>query len=435
MTRSMLLSCYYIILMVISWWCCSCCYLAQATSTYGDHHHHHRSSSSLSNLSNWAKQHGTVLHPAVQWVDYGNGDWGLQLTSKVDRGTELIRVPRSIVLDSVVIKDELLSSSTTTSGGIDNATNECIIDALGAFQVHEENFWIVLKLYHCLREGKHAPWIDAMPRKFRHFSREEEDCLPFYAKYIVDYQRQKLDAFIKAASIICGHELDRNEKEQFTWAFDAVGSRFWKTTSSINKEDYQPRSELVPIGDMFNHREPPNVKLYHDNEGDAVCFLYLGEEGEEDNLTCYPKDLLITYGLHYNPHRFLVIFGFVPTDMKEIWSHFVFSDNNPYSSDISKMVFQCKDGFIPQDVWDAVFYELDPSKDMEVMRHDPMAKFYASEVLNNHVTKELDELAKLREKMASIEGETLDLIKMHNQFLTDVFRRVQVNLKAELGKQ
>src|SRR5210317_2082501 len=89
MTRSMLLS-NYIILLVISFrWCCSCCYLAQATSTYGDHHHHHRSSSSLSNLSNWAKQHGTILHPAVQWVDYGNGDWGLQLTSKVDRGTEL----------------------------------------------------------------------------------------------------------------------------------------------------------------------------------------------------------------------------------------------------------------------------------------------------------------------------------------------------------
>jgi len=121
--------------------------------------------------------------------------------------------------------------------------------------------------------------------------------------------------------------------------------------------------------------------------------------------------------------------------MKEIWSHFVFSDNNPYSSDISKMVFQCKDGSITQDVWDAVFYELDPSKDIEVMRHDPMAKFYASEVLNNHVTKQLDELKQLREKMASIEGETLDLIKMHNQFLTDVFRRVQVNLKAELGKQ
>jgi hypothetical protein len=121
--------------------------------------------------------------------------------------------------------------------------------------------------------------------------------------------------------------------------------------------------------------------------------------------------------------------------MKEIWSHFVFSDDNPYSSDdVSKMIFQ-KDGSIPKDVWDAVFWELDPSKDIEVMRYDPMAKFYASEVLNNHVTKQLDELKQLREKMASIEGENLDLIKMHNQFLADVFRRVQVNLKAELGKQ
>mmetsp|Transcript_18580 Transcript_18580/g.30413 ORF Transcript_18580/g.30413 Transcript_18580/m.30413 type:complete len:418 (+) Transcript_18580:73-1326(+) len=406
-------------------------YYYLAHPAYGDQ----RSSSSLANLSSWAKQHGTTLHPAVQWVDYGDGDWGLQLTSKVDRGTELVRVPRSIVLDSVVSRDEIISSSTSV---IENA-NECIIDALGPFQVHEENFWIVLKLYQCLREernGKHAPWIEAMPRKFRHFSKEEEDCLPFYAKYIADYQRQKLDAFVDAASVICGHKLEGKEKEQFTWAFDAVGSRFWKTTSTI-KEDYQPRSELVPVGDMFNHREPPNVKLYHDNEGDAVCFLYLGEndDTEDDKLTCYPKDLLITYGLGYNPHRFLVIFGFVPTDMKEIWCHFVFSDDNPYSVDVSKMVFQCKDGSIPQDVWDAVLYELDPSKDIELMRHDPMAKFYAAEVLNNHVAKQLEELASLREKIDFVvDGENLDLIKMHNHFLTDAFHRVQSNLKAELGK-
>ena len=114
-------------------------YYYLAHPAYGDH----RSSSSLANLSSWAKQHGTTLHPAVQWVDYGDGDWGLQLTSKVYRGTELVRVPRSIVLDSVVSRDEIISSSSTSV--IENA-NECIIDALGPFQVHEENFWIVLKL-------------------------------------------------------------------------------------------------------------------------------------------------------------------------------------------------------------------------------------------------------------------------------------------------
>ena len=138
-------------------------------------------------------------------------------------------------------------------------------------------------------------------------------------------------------------ELDEMQKEQFAWAFNAVGSRFWKTDSAV--ENYRPCSELVPIGDMFNHRNPPNVKTVHLHEQDVVCFLYLGG-GEE----CYPQDLFITYGQPYNPHRFLVIFGFVPTDMPELWSHLLLSQTNTYTGDVAKMVFICKDGAIAQQV-------------------------------------------------------------------------------------
>lgn len=48
------------------------------------------------------------MHPSVEWKDNGDEDWGLQLTSKVDRGTVLIKVPRSLVLDSAVIKDAMV---------------------------------------------------------------------------------------------------------------------------------------------------------------------------------------------------------------------------------------------------------------------------------------------------------------------------------------
>ncbi|KAL7541496.1 hypothetical protein ACHAXR_010973 [Thalassiosira sp. AJA248-18] len=381
---------------------------------------------SVLTLSNWARESGIVMHPSVEWKDNGDDDWGLQLTSKVERGDVLIRVPRSLVLDSAVIKDEMVNKNDSSHDK--DKISKCI-EELGPFVVHEENFWIVLKLYQCqrLQDAKWAPWLAAMPRKFPQFSEAEQECLPFYAKYIAGYQKQKLEKFCQAAAVICG-EFNEEEKEQFKWGFDAVGSRFWKTESAI-EENYQPRSELVPLGDMFNHNDSPNVKIFHDHEQDAVCFLYLG--GDEE---CYPQDLFITYGQPYNPHRFLMIFGFVPTEMQELWSHFIFSDTNPYSGDVAKMVFTCKDGMISQQVWDAVLHELDPSKDLEVLRLSPEIKWYAADVLNNHVTKQLDELNSLRQKLDAIEGENIGLIGQHNEFLTTVFRRVQANLKEELEK-
>jgi hypothetical protein len=382
---------------------------------------------SVLTLSNWARERGIEMHPSTKWKDNGDEDWGLQLTSKVDRGTVLIKVPRSLVLDSAVIKDEMVNDDSHNEDKI----AKCI-EALGPFQVHEENFWIVLKLYQCQRQEdpKYDPWLAALPRSFPTFSKEETFCLPYYAKYIAEYQQQKLDKFCQAAAVICG-ELDDTQKEQFTWAFNVVGSRFWKTESAT-EENYSPRSELVPVGDMFNHRGSPNVKIVHDHEQDAVCFVYLG--GDE---ACYPQDLFITYGQPYNPHRFLMIFGFVDTDMHELWSHLLLSETNPYSSDVAKMVFTCKDGTISQQVWDAVLHELDPSKDLEALRLSRTAKQIAHDVLTNHVAKQLDELTSLRQKIDTTGGENMEHIRQHNEFLTAVFHRVQAHLnevKEELEK-
>eukprot|EP00584_Thalassiosira_punctigera_P018499 CAMPEP_0172554988 /NCGR_PEP_ID=MMETSP1067-20121228/57443_1 /TAXON_ID=265564 ORGANISM="Thalassiosira punctigera, Strain Tpunct2005C2" /NCGR_SAMPLE_ID=MMETSP1067 /ASSEMBLY_ACC=CAM_ASM_000444 /LENGTH=403 /DNA_ID=CAMNT_0013343479 /DNA_START=96 /DNA_END=1307 /DNA_ORIENTATION=- len=379
---------------------------------------------SVLTLSNWARESGIAMHPSVEWKDNGGGDWGLQLTSEADRGAVLMRVPRSLVLDSAAIRDEI-----SRDDGRRDRMSECA-EALGRFGVHEENFWIVLGLYerHRQEDPKWAPWLAGMPQTFPEFSEAERECLPFYARYIADYQRQKLERFREAAEVICG-TLDEEQRDEFKWAFNAVGSRFWKTESAV-EENYQPRSELVPLGDMFNHRDPPNVKIVHDKEEDAVCFLYLGG-GEE---CVYPRDLFITYGQPYNPHRFLMIFGFVPDDMKEMWSHLTLSESNAYASDVPRMVFACEDGTVAQQVWDAVLSELDPSKGVEALRASPRHRWHAADVLNNHVTKQLDELNSLRLKIDDTEGENMGLIRRHNELLTTVFRRVQDNLKEELEK-
>mmetsp|Transcript_16894 Transcript_16894/g.25699 ORF Transcript_16894/g.25699 Transcript_16894/m.25699 type:complete len:94 (-) Transcript_16894:67-348(-) len=89
---------------------------------------------------------------------------------------------------------------------------------------------------------------------------------------------------------------------------------------------------------------------------------------------------------------------------------------------------------VAQRVWDAVLHELEPSKDLEALRLSPNYKWHAADVLNDHVTKQLEELTSLRQKVDTTEGENMALIRLHNEFLTTVFGRVQANLKEELEK-
>ncbi len=61
-------------------------------------------------------------------------------------------------------------------------------------------------------------------------------------------------------------------------------------------------SELVPFGDMMNHRDPPNVQMVPlPDSTDQVCFAYLGDDndyGENDDddgdETCYERDLFLS---------------------------------------------------------------------------------------------------------------------------------------------
>lgn len=344
------------------------------------------------------------------------------MTAPLPRGTVLLRVPRSLVLDSAVIQSQIEPDKIAE-----------VRKALGNFEVHLENFWIVLQLLRCKKAGstnKWAPWLAGMPQKFPEFSQAEQECLPFYARYIAEYQEQKFQSFCQAAATL--GEMEDCDIADLKWAFQAVNSRFWKTESVAS--DAVSRSELVPIGDMFNHRDPHNVAMVPLNkeEGEYIAFVWLDDKSGGDTSNGdldYPKNLFITYGQPSNPHRFLVIFGFVPTDMPNLWSHLILTDNNPHATDVNKMVFGSSDGSIPQNVWDAVLHEIqEPYK----------SKWHAADFLNDHVTKQLEELANLRQKIDALEGqpeENLPLLRQHNEFLTTVFGKVKANLNDVLKEK
>lgn len=360
------------------------------------------------------------MHGNLQWKQYDSNNWGLELKEPVPPGTTLLQVPRSVVLDADCIRDELRQHD----GG--DKLQQALERLGGNFGQHEEGFLIFLKLLRCSkdRDSQWSPWIQALPKKFPEFTEAEKECLPFYAKYAAGYQDKKFQAFCQAAAELGEWKQDDPlDTERLKWAFHAVGSRFWKT-KPLN-EDEDSNSELVPVGDMFNHREPPNVATTHD--GGMVNFVYRGDADGNN------KDLFISYGQPSNPHRFLAIFGFVPDDMPRVWSHVAYP-NNPFTADVPNMVFDAKTGRIPKIVWDAVLYGLlePPPGETPVYTKEQHVKYrkYTLPVLKTHLANQLQELATLRQKIEMTQGENLALIRQHNEFLTRVFSKVQANLES-----
>jgi len=394
--------------------------------------------SAVSAMTQWAKEQGIVMHENLQWKQYdhdptsGEGEsnnWGLELKEAVPVGTTLVKVPKDLVLNADSIYEEFLE---TDSERLPRA-----LERLGDFGIHKEVFLIVLKLLRCSKQVDHdshrwSPWIQALPKTFPEFSSSEIECLPLYARTAAVYQANKFQAFCSAAAELDEwKEDDPTDTERLKWAFQMGASRCWKTDPSGISEASAAETattELVPVGDMFNHREPANLILKHD--GDSVNFVYKGDANNDN------KGLYLSYGTPYNPHRFLVMFGFCPEEMPEVWSH-LYLPNNPFSEDASKMVFRTSDGAIPDAVWDAVLYELLKrngmmfslsrfSEDKEEMH--AKYRFATSAILRSHVAKSLEELAELRQKIENTQGKNLALIRQHNEFLTLVFSRVQAQL-------
>jgi len=450
----------------------------------------------VNQLSQWANQQGVVMHDSLQWKkaaaaandggeskdaddDENNNDddnIGLELKGSVPPGTVLLKVPRSIVFDAQCIRKEF--EDENPDGRVQKALDKL---AQSGFDQHRDGFFIFCKVLRCCQEGETSlwsPYIQSLPRHFIEFSNTEKNCLPFYAKYVADYQEDKFKAFSDAAvesglveSVVSSDD-DNNDDDDFNqarWAFCAISSRFWKTplteagTAEIMKGNAPPgatadaTSELVPVGDMFNHREPPNVAITH--EGDFVNFVYKGDDHgnvdvDGDDITAAAdttKDLYITYGQPSNPHRFLGIFGFVPAvnDMPNVWSHVIYTDN-PFTDDVEYMVFRAEDGHVPKKVWDAVLYALlepkHPPNEPPEFTDEQHTKYrtHTADVLQGHVTRQLEELSALREKIKMIEAigsssysdntNNIPLIRQHNEFLTDVFTKEQKQVQDELNE-
>jgi hypothetical protein len=135
-------------------------------------------------------------------------------------------------------------------------------------------------------------------------------------------------------------------------------------------------TDIVPLGDMFNHACPANVVVnYVDgssrdtmnekrNDEDSMneVKFVLTQDIEVDQQSAH-EQLCLSYGLTINPYRFLILFGFVNENMKEIFCQVLFTNPSKEMIDLgcndrARMVYGTSDGGIGRAILDSMLYSL-----------------------------------------------------------------------------
>lgn len=479
-------------------------------------HHDHRG---ISSLQDWASENGVHFHSNVGLVlsstheastSDADDDWGVmvlpvttgdpQSTTTMNAGTVVLSVPRSLVLSSTKVADELVKEYKLD---LQEATN--ILEDSG-FANQTPDFFLFVKVLLESCKGKDSlwqPWLESLPHTFQTgvcMNSFEKSCLPPFAFALAEFETQKLRAFRRALSTLLEHPpaseslphlirevilKQQNGKDDglIKWAYNVVFSRCWKYAEqmddSADGSDSGIRSDIVPIGDMFNHADPGNVVVnyvedsLHENDGDgdetAVKFV-LNQHVQMDQVE-FPE-LCLSYGLTTNPYRFLILFGFANTQMKEIYCQVLFTNPSKEMielgcNDRAKMVYRT-DGAISDTVCDVVLYSLLEQQvgnteaeatrkilyqahlnDDETTKTAIREKYLleSSLALRNHVERTLKEFSELVEKIDTIiegsgdislvdkEYPHLGMIHKHNKFVQGVFEKVKRRLDGMIQSE
>jgi len=403
----------------------------------------------LSRLRDWAKEHGVSFVDGVEFANANdNDDWEVSCRTKKEpqrlgKGSVVLSVPKDIIFNSDAIFDEL--------GGYDVLGKALRHLEQAGFGDHRAEFLLFLKILLEVNRGETSlwhEWIQCLPKIFSTgvcFDDVESDCLPSFSRTLADFEVSKLQAFGFAANLIhqtwgvSTTKLSQKEREAlFLWSYSVVYTRCWKFADDLDTGT----SDIVPIGDLFNHKEPANLAVDNFSSSTTVDFVLQCDLAPGDT------GLSLSYGLT-NPHRFLVIFGFVDETMPEIFCQVVFADPTPGHvligcNDRSKMVYQSDDGAIADTVWYSVLYALLAAKPEEQqdlldahahgdlsIKESLRAKYLLeiSLTLKNHVAGTIRELESLTERIYLAKNDdhhhpNLSLIKKQNGFLQAVFKKV-----------
>lgn len=390
----------------------------------------------IGEFQNWAVQCGVQPDNgfclAEGLVD-GCEDWYAATSSGASRGSSVLTVPGEMILSAARIAQEF-------DGYADSSIR--VLESKG-FQSLVPQFYLFLKIvveYERGTESPYYPWLESMPRKWNTAASMDDfclSCLPPFIKSLCQEERDQLSAFREALKAF--EYLDawaKFNQELAKFVYNIVFTRSWETGSGDR--------QIIPVADMLNHGNQPNVELVFDQNGS--CQVVLTEDVPPGS------PLHLSYGDPTNPSSILARYGFL-NEAPATYCKILFSNPSQELMEIgydpSKMLFSTGDGSISEEVWDVMLYSRLEQKRLEGDRR----AFYQAHVsgdeetkaaihrkylketcgaLRRHVDHILAEVAELIVKTNAFDSSKhprLPLIKKHNDMVTETFHKVRGNLE------
>lgn len=289
----------------------------------------------LTNFMNWSKKNG-ALFPDVNFKIYGKNERGVHSTSKIRKGTTIIKIPLNMIIhDGLGEKTPIGDKITKLNHGRIN------------------NFSIIMVVIFILTtiktNGFFKPYYDILPKDISNFPIfwSDSDYKILTGSHMLYMIRQRQKSFIEDYQTIIDicPEFKQWTLKEFLWARTIVGSRNF----GININGVS-RTAMVPLSDMLNHDPDPKVKWNFDNKD-----LYFKMKSNES----FTKNTAITdtYGNKCNSQYFLY-YGFAQSHnyKNTIYVNLVHhnSDDKPSKDDIVSSVT----GFLGKEIDKLIFNEL-----------------------------------------------------------------------------
>jgi hypothetical protein len=356
-------------------------------------------------LTQWAADKGVLLGKGVSWIPTIEGDeeadWNIGLDGEAQTADRVLFIPRDIIFNSLVIEQGLRESIPGWKNATEYITSRHCDDQLAQYCL-----WIQILLE--LDRGVQSqwyPWIQSLPRTFSnalYMDMVELDYLPPYAWSLAKLQLLHLQVFpsaLKLMPTVVSMDTLQN-KELHKWALSVVFTRCWgvedgasrRNDNAMTAEDSTATKccHLAPIGDMLNHAENATTALDYDVDGNCQFFLKRDMGGPPIAKTTLPHHhhqqcLSLSYGRTTNPSRFLVLYGFVDTTQRYIFSQLLVTNptiqHKNMGYNVDRMTIDTMDGSLADEIWDVALYS--------ILEQVPLLQeeFYAAHGRNDTVTK------------------------------------------------
>ena len=378
-----------------------------------------------------------------------NDDYSVSVTQAGNEANRVLQVPKHLVLSSTRIRNDEITDKLVS------AALKYLEAKKVEHQIPQFFLWLKILLEH--EKGKKSlwyPWLQSLPDKFSNaisMDEVEVECLAPFAWSLAKIEKLHFKVFHEALEMVEDTivlEETRKNKDLTEWAFNVVFTRAW------GKEGEEDCTDIVPMGDMFNHNHPGNVYILYDDEDN--CNVVLKHDVEAGT------PLYLSYGIETNPYRFMVVFGFVNESQESIFSQIIASHPSDrhvdMGYDLSKMVFNTADGAIAEENWDVLlfsmleqvpaiqeaFYQAVVNRDQNT-KDAIRKKFYLENciMMKKHVDATLREMDALIQKIDgqpnAHEHYRLPMIRRSNVFVARTFAKVKSRvdqmIKEEMAKR